>query len=33
MPVENFLERCRREMRVRHLSYRTEQTALSFLDA
>jgi Phage integrase, N-terminal SAM-like domain len=28
LPIETFLERCRQVMRVKHLSYRTEETYL-----
>ncbi len=28
MPVETFLEKCRTVMRLKHLSYRTEETYL-----
>ena len=31
MPVETFLEKCREVMRLKHLSYRTEETYLSVI--
>jgi len=31
MPVETFLEKCRQVMRLKHLSYRTEETYLSVI--
>ena len=31
MPVETFLEKCREVMRLKHLSYRTEQTYLPII--
>lgn len=31
MPVETFLEKCRQVMRLRHLSYRTEETYLPII--